>query len=384
MEKKLPIYECKVAEEDDTGIFAISFVESPAVERNFIALASQKAVKLALDRQKQVLTGVVLVPDQPIYRRDAKAGEYYIRFSAADIERIAQKMMRTGVALHSTTHQHERPLEGNYLTELWTVKDPKRDKAAALGLGELPAGTLVASYKVEDADYWKNEVMTGHVKGFSLEGLFNTNIVNMKKTTKTAAQLGKDAGVRKPKNKVSAFLKSVAAMLEGETAEEADAVAEEAKKDETDSGEPFLIFDLADGGEVRVDSEGFATLDGEQMAPGEHALADGNFIVIDDSGMLVVTQPEADTEEKEEAVAELARQRAKQFLAKMKEAQKPKKDREIAELKKRIAELEKQPSAGKAEPRTEGGAKDLSKMTHTEKMAAVLASRRARMEARRK
>ncbi len=385
MGQRLPVYECKVDREDDSGIFAISFVEAPAVERNFVALSKQrKAVKLAYNRQKQVLTGVVLVPDQLIYRRDDRFGEYYLRFSAADIERIAQKMMRTGLALHTTTHQHERPLEGNYLTELWTVKDPKRDKAAALGLGELPAGTLVASYKVEDADYWKNEVMTGRVKGFSLEGFFNTNIVNMKKKTQTAAQLGKESSARKPKNRMSAFLQSVAAILEGETAEEANAVAEEAKKDETDSGDPFLIFELADGGEVRVDSEGFATLDGEQMAPGEHALADGNFIVIDDSGMLVVTQPEADAEEPEEAVAELARQRAKQFLAKMKTAQKPGKDQEIAELKKRIAELEKQPSAGKAEPQTEGTVKDPSKMTHTEKMAAVLASRRARMEARRK
>lgn len=380
MSKKLPVYECKVSGTDDTGIFAISFVDAPAVERNFIALARHhRPVKLAYDKQKQVLTGPVLVPDQLIYRRDDQTGEYYIRFSAQDIEKIAQKMMRTGVALHTTTHQHQKPLKGNYLTELWIVADPKRDKTVALGLEELPAGTLVASYKIGNAAYWRNEVLTGHVKGFSLEGIFNFNTVNMNKTTKTAAQLAEEKAARKKSNGVSAFLRSMAAMLEGDTAEEADAVADEAKKDETDSGEPFLIFELAEGGEVRVDADGYATLDGEQMAPGEHALSDGNFIVIDDSGMLVVTQPEADAAEPSEAATELARQRGKQFLAKMGNT----KTAKIAALKKQLAELEKQPSTAKAEPKTETARKSPEQMTHTEKMAAVIASRRERMEAKR-
>lgn len=378
MSKKLPVYECKISGADDTGIFAISFVDTPAVERNFIALSQHRPVKLAYNKQKQILTGAVLVPDQLIYRRDEKLGEYYIRFSAQDIEKIAQKMMRTGVALHTTTHQHQKPLKGNYLTELWIVTDPKRDKSVALGLGELPAGTLVASYKVENAAYWRDEVLTGNVKGFSLEGFFNFNTVNMNKTTKTAAQLAKEKATRKKSNSVSTFLRSMAAMLEGDTTDDADAVAEEAKKDETDSGDPYLIFELAEGGEVRVDADGFATLDGEQMAPGEHALADGNFIVIDDSGMLVITQPEADGAEAAEAATELAKQRGKQFLAKVGDP----KTAKIAALKKQLAELEKQPSTGKAEPKTETAPKDPAQMTHTEKMAAVIASRRERTEAK--
>ncbi len=38
----------------------------------------------------------------------------------------------------------------------------------------------------------------------------------------------------------------MAAMLEGDTTAEADALADEAKKDETDSGTPIMIFDLQD------------------------------------------------------------------------------------------------------------------------------------------
>lgn len=366
-EKRLPIYEGKITGLDDTGIYAISFVDYPANLQNFIALKKAEPVKLNLNRQKQILTGVVLIPDQLIYRNDARLGEYYLKFSAEDIEKISQKMMKTGIALQTTTHQHEAKLKGNYLVELWIVKDPKRDKSVALGLGEYPAGTLIASYKIENPKYWKDEVLSGKVKGFSLEGFFNFKNVTMKKAPiKTAQQ-----AVKKPGG-FSAFFKSMAALLEGETVEDAVAVAEEAEKDETDSGEPFLIFELSEGGEVWVDADGFATLDGEQMPAGEHALTDGNFIVIDDSGILVITQPE--TEGTEPEVSETAlREAKKRGQLYLKTAQS--KEAKIANLEAQIAELKKQPSTPVKKPAVELGAKSTSEMTHTEKMAVVLKSR---------
>lgn len=379
MEKKIPIYEAKIKGTDNTGVFAMSFVEMPANESYFAILQRQRPVKLSIDKQKQMLTGVVLIPDQLIYRNDDQLGEYYLKFTAAEIERIALKMMRTGVALTTTTHQHEKPLKGNYLAELWIVKDSKRDKAVALGLGELPVGTLVASYKIESPAYWRTEVLTGNVKGFSLEGIFNFNSVQMKKNPKTAAQLAKEQAAAKNKGKgIPAFFRSVAAFLEGESEAAAEGVAEEAKKDETDSGTPYLIFELGEGGEVWVDEDGFCTLEGgEQMPAGEHALADGNVIVVDDSGMLVITQPEADGAEPAEADVAMAKQRAKAFL----KSQNPNAT-EIAKLKAKIAELEKQPSTGKATPDVDGGGKKPEEMTYTEKMAAVIASRRERQDAK--
>lgn len=380
MKPKIPVYECKIMGADNTGIFAISFVDIPANECNFVALNKQHPVKLSLDKQKQVLTGVVLVPDQLIYRYDETMGEYYIKFTAQDIEKIALKMMKTGLALSTTTHQHEKPLKGNYLTEIWIVSNSKQDKSVALGLGELPVGTLMASYKIEDPSYWRSEVLTGKVKGFSIEGLFNFNSVKMKKKVKTAAQMAAE------KPKLTAFglalqKMGIPVVMEGETETEAEDLVDEAAKDEVDAGDPFLIFELEDGNEVRVDADGFATLDGEQMPAGEHALSDGNVIVIDDSGMMVVTQPEADGEEPAAAAAELAKKeklakaRAKQFLEK---AKKDTKEAKIAALEKQIAELKKQPSTGKAEAPIEGGGaggKKPEDMTHTEKMAAVIRSR---------
>lgn len=386
--KKLPVYECKVRDRDNTGIYAISFVEMPAVEVNFVALSKQIPVKLKLDGQKQILTGAVLIPNQKIYRNDANLGEYYMYYSAPEIEKIAQKMMRTGVALQTTTHQHEKPLKGNYLVECWLVEDPKRDKAVALGLGELPKGTLVASYKVTNSNYWKSQVMTGKVKGFSLEGFFNfQNSNRMAKQTKTVAQILAATDSKKSEqkgNKVATFLRSFAAMLDGDTASEADALATEAANDATDSGTPYLIFELADGGEVYVDSEGYATLNGEQMPAGEHALTDGNFIVIDDSGYLVVTQADntttSDPAAPDAAALAAAKERAKNPTALAAFTKKPAPntaEAKIAALKAQIAELEKTPTTEKKVP-TALMVDDMKNMTHAQKMAKVIADRRER------
>jgi len=375
---KLPVYECKIRETDNTGIFAMSFVEVPAVEELFVALrASAHKVTLVRNKAKQILSGVVLKPNQLIYRNDDQLGEYYIKYTAEDIEKIAQKMMRTGVALSTTTHQHEAQLKGNYLIECWIVEDPKRDKAVALGLGELPKGTLMASYKVESAKYWREQVLTGNVKGFSLEGLFNYKSVTMAKKVVT----------KKVAPKLSAFGLALQKMgipvLMEDSAAAADAVAAVAEDDETDSGTPFLVFTLADGSEVFVDEDGFATLDGEQMAAGDHALDDGNILVIDDAGLMVITTDEAEGEEPEAAPAALkaaAVERGKAFLAKQKAAAKPNPNKaKIEALKKQIQKLEAEPSTVKVTQSVTGAEdKDPAKMTHTEKMAAAIKARRER------
>lgn len=268
---KIPIYECKVDESlnDVTGIYAISFVDEPAVEENFVALSKQ-AVVLNKDTKKQILTGVVLKPNQLIYRLDEQNQPYYIQFSEIEIEKISHKMMKAGLALQHTTHQHESELKGNYLTELWIVENPENDKSNALGFKDLPKGTLMASYKVTDKSYWENEVMTGKVKGFSLEGFFNQelklnkiikkNNMNKRKKTSLLSKIGK-------------FLMDI----------------EDVQR--TDSGENVRIYQLYDGKEVIVDEDGFATIDNEQAPSGEHKLYDGNTLVIDDAGQFVEVKP---------------------------------------------------------------------------------------------
>lgn len=332
---KLPVYNCLIDEnpDDETGIYAISFVDCPANEVDFVALRKQpQEQQLSRDAQRQVLTGVVLKPDQLIYRDSPSMGEHYIRFSAGQIRKIAQKMMRTGIALNTTTHQHSQPLTGNYLTELWIVEDPERDKSRALGFDDLPQGTLMCSYKIEDRNYWDEQVMTGHVKGFSLEGLFNQEIA-LNKQINNIENKKRTMNNRKQKK---TLLRRIANLLLG--------IEDVKKKDSTDSGEPFIIFTLTDGREAYVDQDGFATLDDEQMPAGEHPLANGNLLVIDDKGDLVETRPASgdivapDAKSAPEALRRYYRQLSGQPADVEKEIQQDESEAKV--LKARIAEMQ--------------------------------------------
>lgn len=328
MEKKTLIYNCIIDEVDEaTGIYAISFVDMPANEVDFVALRSQSPqnTQLSRDNQKQVLTGAILKPEQLIYRYSPAEGEYYIKFSAQEIEKIAQKMMKTGVALQNTTHQHQTQLQGNYLTELWIVEDPANDKSRALGFQDLPKGTLMCSYKVEDKKYWQSEVMTGNVKGFSLEGFF-TQQVNMSRVG--SKQKTKYSQMNKQKK---TLLDKLASLLLG--------TEDVQRKDSTGSGEAYVLFVLADGKEVYVDQDGFATLDEEQVPAGEHKLADGNLLVIDKDGQFVETQQvsEKATKPKDSVAPQTMRKRVRlqEFEPKTAQAVKAK----IAEMQGIIDEL---------------------------------------------
>lgn len=298
MNRDLPIYKCEIEENlnDDSGIFAISFVDFPAVETDFVALSKKQKVehKLHLNSDKQILTGVVLIPDQLIYRyNQATQEEYYITHSAESIEKISHKMMRNSIVLHNTTHQHQDQLAGNYLIEMWIIEDPHNDKSNALGFKNLPKGTMMCSYKITDSKYWNDEVKTGNVKGFSLEAYFYQELLS-KQTTKSKLSIDKTLKNNKIKNTnkmskketfLNRMLKVLASIDDVETA------------DTTDSGENFRIFVLADGSEVRVDEEGYATIDAEQAVSGEHVLSDDAVIVIDADGYLVETTDEPKSEE---------------------------------------------------------------------------------------
>ena len=78
----LEVIELVIDEESDfSGIEAISIVENPAIEEDFIALKEQGRLELAkVDEEKRILMGAALIPNKKIYRNNGLQ-EYYIFFS---------------------------------------------------------------------------------------------------------------------------------------------------------------------------------------------------------------------------------------------------------------------------------------------------------------
>lgn len=152
------------------GIDAISVVEHPAIEEDFVALNSQEIKLAEVDSERRILMGALLVPNKPIYRRNSDGDEYYIYFSEKTIERASQLFLQKGNQSNSTL-EHDAALTGLTLVESWIVEDPEMDKTNLYGMN-YKKGTWVGSVKVENEEVWLNYVKTGKVKGFSIEGYF--------------------------------------------------------------------------------------------------------------------------------------------------------------------------------------------------------------------
>lgn len=169
MAKKKKIY--KVGIESET--YAISLVESPAIEETLVALEEQKPIKVQLaDEEKYMVYSAVLVPDKPIYRRNEDGDEFYIEFTKESIEKMSQEYLMN-YRQNEITLDHATMANDITLVESWIKTDMYKDKSVAIGLSEdLPIGTWIAGLKVNQIDAW-NRIKNGELRGFSVESMIS-------------------------------------------------------------------------------------------------------------------------------------------------------------------------------------------------------------------
>jgi hypothetical protein len=182
----MKIIELILDEESELGIEAISVVENPAIEEDFIALKSQEIKLAEIDGEKKILMGALLVPNKPIYRRNGE-DEYYIYFSKDTVEKASQMYLMQGNQNNSTL-EHQYELNGLSLVESWIVEDKVHDKSVKYGM-DLPIGTWMGSVKVNNDKVWNEFVKTGKVKGFSIEGYFADKMERPKEPIKEEEEL---------------------------------------------------------------------------------------------------------------------------------------------------------------------------------------------------
>jgi hypothetical protein len=164
----MDIVELFIDENDEvSGIEAISVVENPAIEENFIALKNQEFKLAEVDKEKRILMGAALIPNKPIYRTNGEQ-EYYIYFSQATVRKASELFFIKGNQNNSTL-EHQLELKGLTAVESWIVES-EQDKSRMYDLN-VPIGTWMVSMKVNNDDVWK-KVKAGEVKGFSIEGYF--------------------------------------------------------------------------------------------------------------------------------------------------------------------------------------------------------------------
>ena len=163
------IVELIIDEKDETsGIDAVSLVESPAIESNFLALKKHEVELKEIDAEKRIVLGAALIPNKQIYRTNEKKEEYYIYFSEATVRKASELFLMNGNQ-NNATLEHNEKLKGMSVVESWIVES-ENDKSKNYGF-DVPKGTWMIAMKVNNDKVWQ-QVKEGKIKGFSIEGYF--------------------------------------------------------------------------------------------------------------------------------------------------------------------------------------------------------------------
>lgn len=305
----LPVFKIKVDEslESNQGIDFISLVDYPAIESNWVALSDQK--KFAFNADKQLLYGAILIPDQPIYRFSKEMGEFYVVFTKEEILKLVRKFQAQQKTINlNYQHKEGTQIANAVIQEIWIVENPDKSQKY---VKNLPEGTAFVVAHIGDSKFWNDEVKTGNVKGFSIEGFL-------------------DMELNKIKNKME-NQKFVEAVTSSGTL-----------KTEAESFAPGVACTLV-------------TAEGEVQAPaGEYMLENGMKITIDEMGN-VSEVTEAPMEEESLSTEEIAvvQNAVKPLVAEM--------SKQIEDLKSQLEDLKQkfsnmpaaQPITKKDEPKAE-------------------------------
>ena len=154
----------------DSETYAISMVEAPAIESDFVALSKEEEDKQQVfleSNERHMVYGAALIPEKDIYRNNGEQ-EFYISFTKESIEKMSQDFMKE-YRQHEVKTDHEDVANEVCVVESWLVEDSYKDKANALGIN-VPEGTWMVGMKVNNIETWER-VKAGELKGFSVESM---------------------------------------------------------------------------------------------------------------------------------------------------------------------------------------------------------------------
>lgn len=261
MLRDLPLYTANISEDYD-GIYAVSLVDFPATETEWVCFEKIQEQKYSIqDEDQHLLTGPIMLCQTPIYRRTPDGYEFNIIYTKETIKVMAEKML-SDMSHNNIDIQHDGEIldKGKVsLVELYIVD---KEKGIDPKFIDVPDYSLMATYKVHDDSLWQ-ECKNGKLHGFSLAGYFSIEHIKKENFRKTHTML------EAIKNKVKEFLLEFSNVS-------------------TDKGSIYW-----QGEELK---EGLAVADenGEVIADGDYTLDDGRVITVKDGVISSISAPAAE------------------------------------------------------------------------------------------
>lgn len=181
--KKLPLIELTINPEANSFVSAVALVQNPAIEVSFIAFSNKKQEYFSANNELKELLGAAMIPDVPIYRNSPQTGEYVAKFSKETIRQIAQVFAQKGL-FNNTNIEHTLIPAESFVFQSY-ITDEAKGIVAPKGI-DVPDGSWIIGVKVLNDSVWEN-VKAGHIKGFSVEGIFKMidteTTINLSQTT---------------------------------------------------------------------------------------------------------------------------------------------------------------------------------------------------------
>ena len=242
----LPIYELKIQEDlgDSAEVSYIALVDKPAIQKDFVvfnqdfvqpskgegqdaflprcisyiinegkeseqavaicnsiweqhfAAPKEKAAFAIQDEDKHIISGPLMLADEPIYRNNSKFGEHYVIFKPETIKDISIKFAKKGYQQNvNLMHDSNMQLDGLVMFESFIV-DRSRGILPMEGFEDAKDGSWFGSFYVENPQAWQL-IKDGKVKGFSVEGFFDYALPDNRKKTYAEQKLAELADLLK-------------------------------------------------------------------------------------------------------------------------------------------------------------------------------------------
>ena len=187
--KETKIVELVIADDSqELAIDAISLVNSPAIEQDFVFFGKEKnnLTFAKVDEEKRMLVSPALIPNKQIFRYDPNTdSEYYVYFSPETVRKASELYLKHNNH-HKATYEHKDRVSGVLTVESW-IKEGDSDKSKMYGY-DLPNGSWFVKMKIENDELW-NKIKEGELKGLSIEGYFTNKFEEMQKKEFTTEEI---------------------------------------------------------------------------------------------------------------------------------------------------------------------------------------------------
>lgn len=178
----MKLFNIIINDGDNTGMDFISLVDEPAVMVDFLKFSKDEPSKLKFNDLKHIITGVVCLADTPIYRWNQSLGDHYVQFTKDTIEKMVLKYSKMGLNNSVDLQHNGNAVNGVTMIESFLVN--KERGICPVEFSDVPDGSWIASFKVENNEIW-NEIINGDtLNGFSLSGIFEYELAQFEKQEK--------------------------------------------------------------------------------------------------------------------------------------------------------------------------------------------------------